>query len=702
MNNNVNQSTDAARGTPGGNEGSGRFFALDCVRATAMTLGVLYHALLFGGGMMMMGFGSAPTFSSRLMDWIHSFRMPLFFLISGFFSHMMMVKYGWRRYFLRRYWRIAVPLLIVLFALGGIRAWNSSGGRGGPPGGFERRGPGFNGPGMAGNLQLPGGVARGDQPAGAPLGSPGFPVGDSGSRPPGGMQPGGPQPGGFGGPPPEGGSGDSFGPGGGGGGAAAVVTGTKDPGLFQNEHWGMSAFSSKVANGPYLAKLYFAETYAGISGPGERVFSLNVQGHEIKDFDVWVKAGGPNRAYIETVPVEVTNGEFRILFTSQVENPAIKAIELLSRAEAAKGASSSAPALRIKAGQSAPFTDSNGQVWKPDEGFEGGGMSLAIGGAGPTGFPAGGAGFRPGGRMGGPFGGGAPLSAKLFGGFSRNLNLQHLWFLWYLLVFATVGPVVTFALGWILEKTRGSAAAARAGAFSLQWGLAPLVLGLVSVVGLLLSGTAPGRPPGGYAAIMGVFPDVFLHYDSDWAYFFIYFLGGWSLYALRDRLGEVAKFWLPTLAVGFGAYAASVALAGNGPGFFMGAPQRLTASDLARHALFAIAVAGTSFGLMGFFQRYFNRPTKAGRYLADTAFWVYIVHQDLMNMVVLNWVRPWRLPPLCQALATVAITTAIALVVFELVIRPTPLTNLFGPPQRKKPKVASAPVGVVPTEMVPP
>jgi hypothetical protein len=304
--------------------------------------------------------------------------------------------------------------------------------------------------------------------------------------------------------------------------------------------------------------------------------------------------------------------------------------------------------------------------------------------------------------IGGPFGGGAPLSEKLFGSFSRNLNLQHLWFLWYLLVFATMGPVVTFAFGWILEKTRGAAVAAKAGELSIRWGVAPLVLGLASVLGLLLSGTSPGRPPSGYAAIMGVFPDVFLRYDSDWPYFFIYFLGGWSLYSLRARLGDVARIWLPTLAVGFGAYVASVALASNGPGFFMGAPQRLTASDLARHGLFAVAVACTSFGLMGFFQRYFNRPTRAGRYLADTAFWVYIVHQDLMNMVVLNWVRPWHLPPLCQALATVAITTAIALVVFELVIRPTPLTNLFGPPKRKKPPVATVATAVVPAEMVPP
>jgi alcohol dehydrogenase (cytochrome c) len=142
----------------------------------------------------------------------------------------------------------------------------------------------------------------------------------------------------------------------------------------------MSAFSQKVPNGKYLAKLYFAETFEGITGPGQRVFSFNVQGHEFKDFDIWVKAGGPRRAYIETVPVDVTNGQFRIEFTAQVENPAIKAIELVPKAEAETGESTTAATIRVNAGLSEPFTDSSGNVWQPDQGFEGGSVNPGTGG----------------------------------------------------------------------------------------------------------------------------------------------------------------------------------------------------------------------------------------------------------------------------------------------------------------------------------
>jgi hypothetical protein len=124
---------------------------------------------------------------------------------------------------------------------------------------------------------------------------------------------------------------------------APTITGTKDQGLFLTEHYSMESFSTKIPNGKYVAKLYFAETFEGITGPGQRVFSFNVQGHEFKNFDIFAKAGGANRAYIETVPVEVTDGTFKITFTSNVENPAIDAIEILPQTAVATTAAATQP-----------------------------------------------------------------------------------------------------------------------------------------------------------------------------------------------------------------------------------------------------------------------------------------------------------------------------------------------------------------------
>ena len=107
------------------------------------------------------------------------------------------------------------------------------------------------------------------------------------------------------------------------------ITNTTTPALYRTERYGMTAFSYPVPNGKYIVKLHFAETFEGISGPGERVFSFNVEGKDFKDFDVFVKAGGPQRAYIETVPVDVTDGKLDITFTANVQSPEINGIEIL-------------------------------------------------------------------------------------------------------------------------------------------------------------------------------------------------------------------------------------------------------------------------------------------------------------------------------------------------------------------------------------
>lgn len=107
------------------------------------------------------------------------------------------------------------------------------------------------------------------------------------------------------------------------------IANTQQPDLYRSEHYGMESFSWDVPNGKYLAKLHFAETFEGIYGAGERVFSFSVHGREFKNFDVWAKAGGANRAYVESVPVEVTDGKFRIVFTPNIENPQINAVELI-------------------------------------------------------------------------------------------------------------------------------------------------------------------------------------------------------------------------------------------------------------------------------------------------------------------------------------------------------------------------------------
>ena len=104
-----------------------------------------------------------------------------------------------------------------------------------------------------------------------------------------------------------------------------------DQKIYQSERYSMTKFEQALPNGKYTVKLHFAETYDGISGAGQRVFSYKVQDNpDVKGFDVFAKAGGAMKAYVDTETVNVTNGKLTVTFTPDVENPQINGIEILA------------------------------------------------------------------------------------------------------------------------------------------------------------------------------------------------------------------------------------------------------------------------------------------------------------------------------------------------------------------------------------
>jgi len=109
------------------------------------------------------------------------------------------------------------------------------------------------------------------------------------------------------------------------------IENTRIPSVYCSERFGMTRFVREVSNGRYTVKLHFAITYEGIDGPSQCVFSYDVEGVAVNDFDLYAKAGGVQKAYVETVPVEVRDGELTITFASQSGNPAISAIEIIRR-----------------------------------------------------------------------------------------------------------------------------------------------------------------------------------------------------------------------------------------------------------------------------------------------------------------------------------------------------------------------------------
>jgi glucan biosynthesis protein C len=91
-----------------------RYHALDALRAAMMFLGIYLHAVVAyspNGGWPF----KPPQLTTTLdfsMILIHVFRMPVFYVMAGFFAALLLQRYGSRRAADNRFWRIVVPFVV--------------------------------------------------------------------------------------------------------------------------------------------------------------------------------------------------------------------------------------------------------------------------------------------------------------------------------------------------------------------------------------------------------------------------------------------------------------------------------------------------------------------------------------------------------------------------------------------------------------
>jgi hypothetical protein len=107
-----------------------------------------------------------------------------------------------------------------------------------------------------------------------------------------------------------------------------AIANTSDPRIYQTEHYALTGYAFPVANGHYTVRLHFAENYN--TAVGQRIFSVNVEGTQINNLDVFSEAGGAHRALVKTVSVVVTDGQLNLSFAASVGQTMINGIEILS------------------------------------------------------------------------------------------------------------------------------------------------------------------------------------------------------------------------------------------------------------------------------------------------------------------------------------------------------------------------------------
>lgn len=76
------------------------------------------------------------------------------------------------------------------------------------------------------------------------------------------------------------------------------------------------------------------------------------------------------------------------------------------------------------------------------------------------------------------------------------------------------------------------------------------------------------------------------------------------------------------------------------------------------------------FGLIGLFRRYFPGGNRRIRYVADSSYWLYVMHLPPI-MLLQIWMADWPWPSAFKFLVICAVSTAVLLVIYEYAVRYT-------------------------------
>ena len=246
-------------------------------------------------------------------------------------------------------------------------------------------------------------------------------------------------------------------------------------------------------------------------------------------------------------------------------------------------------------------------------------------------------------------------------GVPRGPNTLHLWFLWMLLWFSLATAALARFEGLHPQFTAAGAFLRRmAGAW---WGLLVLALPMAA---------ADWPYPRGLLIASGLFLPPF----SEWLHNGIFFVFGLALYCERCELfARWEQHWWVFAVAGLAAFLTTGALI----------QRQAQPSDIA----YVLGCASWlwSFAAIGLALRFMATRNRVLAYMADSSYWVYLVHLPCtIGFGLLLYGAP--LPALLKIALNIAATTAVCLATYELWVRTTWVGQLLNGkrmPRRSRP-----------------
>lgn len=240
-------------------------------------------------------------------------------------------------------------------------------------------------------------------------------------------------------------------------------------------------------------------------------------------------------------------------------------------------------------------------------------------------------------------------------------NTHHLWFLYYLM-YILISVIV---LVWLWERSPATLKSSMKKFFSGIDAGAPIMIAALGIVaGCMAMSSYFGRVGGDI---------VFQPYWTGVMFFALCFWAGWGLWYRQSSLLVLEqRCWL-NLAIATACFVIALAA-------FFTQGERQSAEFALLHPVLAIgnglAVAFYIAGFTGLFSRYFSAYSPRIRYLSDSAYWVYILHQPALLLFAVPMYH-WGIPAELKFLIVCVATVLLCLWTYDLCVRNTRLGLLL-------------------------
>jgi glucans biosynthesis protein C len=250
---------------------------------------------------------------------------------------------------------------------------------------------------------------------------------------------------------------------------------------------------------------------------------------------------------------------------------------------------------------------------------------------------------------------------------------MHLWFLWLLLGFSVLTAGVYRVAVHLPAAIPIRVAAFFGRSGQAWWGFGVLSLPLAWIGSFYANGIV--TPDGGFLPPL-----------SEWGHNGLFYLFGWYVYPHQQALfAQYTRYCYRYAVAGLGFFLVS--------GLLMALLARPDAAPPYLTGWIALTYNCATwlwcFALMGLFLRYLQHPNPVLGYLAESSYWVYIVHMPMtIGFGAVLYGLP--LPALTKLLLNVLATTAVCLISYQLFVRST-RTGLLLNGVRKTPRTVPSP-----------